>query len=161
MNKRDSVLLDKMLQILTRNFQRPYALNQFYDEDGILNIFSKEQVDNVFETYGSEYIKIIQNEDVIRIKSKYKDIIESYGSLSKYLTSLDQQNKKAIKRRNWITISPIIINVIAVCVTITLGTMTFIFNNKVNKLEKQIIEKDSIIRQFSEKINNPYNLIIK
>ena len=86
------------------------------------------------------------------ITPETKEIIYTYGSLSKYLTSLSQQNTKAIKRKNWITTSPIIINVILLIVTIVFGILSIKLNNDVNALKKEITTKDSIILELNNKL---------
>jgi len=125
---------------------------EYEKESGIS--FDTDEIDHFESLYEYQYFTFPYSNlnRTAKITPETKEIIDTYGSLSKYLISLSQQNTKAIKRKNWITISPIIINVILLIVTIVFGILSIKLNNDVNALKKEITTKDSIILELNNKL---------
>jgi len=98
----------------------------------------------VYESPSTEY--------VIKSTHNLKELIENQGSLSNYFDAYNKQSNKERRKANTIKIIPIIISVVSFIAFVVFGIINFNLNNKISKLEKEIVKKDSIINQL--KINN-------
>lgn len=146
--------LDFVLQKLSENYETGDtidAIAYYYEKETGVN-FPEEDIQLFEDLYEDTYFKRISNVGLMVITPKTKKIIDDYGSLSKYLTSLNQQNTKAKKRNNWITISPLVIAGLAFIASIYFGISN---NNKgsvIDKLERDVILKDSTIIELNNKL---------
>lgn len=139
-----------------------------YKKETSINL-SIETVRHIADLYKNRFFKTsIESDLKIFPLPEIKQEIETYGSLSKYLTSLIQENKKATNKKIWITISPIAINVLILIVAVIFGVLSVISNYKADKLEAELetknIElnkKDSIIFELKKQLINNDTIEIK
>lgn len=162
-SEKDLKFLDFILIKLNELYPANYPITQFakeYNEQFKIN-FAENELRLLVDSYKDIYIKTHGNFDRISINTKATQIIKNYGSLSKYLQALRQENKKATNKENWIRIIPIVVSVLTLMLSIILAILNVSKTKHIDKLENNIIKKDSVILELNNQIKDIDTLKIK
>lgn len=163
MTEEHEKLLDFILPILSEKYPDGDTLNslahKYKKEKNISHDYQDLRL--LKDLYDNDLFEVYKDSNYIRITPKAKEIIVTHGSLSEYLQAVNKENTKARKRSNLTTISPILIAFALLIVTIIFGINNNKLGSKIDKLENEIIKKDSLILELNNQIKDTDTLRIK
>jgi hypothetical protein len=132
-----------------------------YNKKSIIKI-SLDEVRDIAALYKNNLFKTSSNSDLkIFPIPEIKQGIKKHVSLLKYLHALNHKKTKATNKQNWIIISPIVVAVLMLLVTVYFGISNDNKTKEIRILKQEIINKDSIILELNNKININDTLKIK
>jgi len=155
--------LDFILPRLCKNYENGDVLSslaEYYKRD-TGNDFVYENIKPFQDLYDGVYFNVINNLGLVVITPEYKVIIDSHGSLSKYLQNLNHEKTKKTNKQNWVIIIPILIAVLMLFATIYFGISNDSKSKEILLLKQSVKKKDSIILELNNKIKHIDTLKIK
>nr|WP_321354358.1 hypothetical protein [uncultured Draconibacterium sp.] len=159
-NDKNLKFLDFILNELAKEYPDGsvlYFLSMKYeDKTGIK--FDKLELDSFFNLYKGKYFLSVQNSEYVIIHPDYINIINSYGSLS---SAFNRNHKLKTKRKISNIITQYVLPLILLATSIYFGISADINKGKINELNREKIEKDSIINDLKFQLNNSDTLKIE
>jgi hypothetical protein len=142
------------LEFILKSISKEYPLGHSISR--LSYLYEKE---TGIKTENDIFIRDLYKDKYFTLRNNYlisipeiKRGIERYGSLSEFLAQRDQKNKKAKKSKNWPVIATIILMSLSLIWNVISETKKSTLNNKVDKLETEIIIKDSIIFELKNEL---------